>query len=109
MNRGAIVVVAGRGTFSTKPRPAVVVQADFLLETHSTVLLAPITSEVRDFSHFRVRLDPTPENGLRVPSEIVADKLMTVWRRQIDRVIGQLDPDNLSRLERALFTVLGLV
>jgi mRNA interferase MazF len=108
INRGAIVIVAGRVTFSTEPRPAVVVQANFLIQTHPTILLAPMTSELLNVPLIRIGLDPRPENGLRVRSEIMADRLITVRRQQIDRVIGQLDPDNLLLLERALFVVLGL-
>ena len=108
ISRGAIVIVAGRATFSTKPRPAVVVQANFLIETHPTILLAPMTSELLDQPSIRIGLDPTPENGLRVRSEIMADRLITIRRSQIDRVVGRLDPDNMLRLEQALFVVLGL-
>ena len=108
MNRGAGVIVAGRGAFSTKPRPAVVIQANFLNETHPTVLLAPISSEIRNVPLLRIPLQPTVDNGLRVPSEIMADTLITVRRQQIDRAIGQLDAQTLVRLEQALYTVLGL-
>jgi mRNA interferase MazF len=108
MNRGAIVIVSGRGSLGSKPRPAVIVQTDSLIESHPTILVAPITSEFHDFPLFRINLQPTPENGLRVPCQIMSDSLITVRRRQIDRVVGQLDPENLSRLERALFVVLGL-
>ncbi|HXZ15437.1 MAG TPA: type II toxin-antitoxin system PemK/MazF family toxin, partial [Roseiarcus sp.] len=37
-----------------KPRPAVVVQIDAFPETHSSVVICQMTSDVADAPHFRV-------------------------------------------------------
>ena len=48
MTRGDIVVVATKGAYSGKPRPALVVQADMFNETHSSLTVCPITSDCID-------------------------------------------------------------
>jgi mRNA-degrading endonuclease toxin of MazEF toxin-antitoxin module len=45
MRRGDIVIVAFAGDFG-KPRPAVIVQSDYLNDTRATILLCPFTSEL---------------------------------------------------------------
>jgi mRNA interferase MazF len=74
VRRGDVVVVSLPGD-AGKPRPAVIVQNDILNEHVRTVLLCPITSFSSDPSFFRVPVEPTSENGLRLPSEIMVEKL----------------------------------
>ncbi|HEV3076187.1 MAG TPA: type II toxin-antitoxin system PemK/MazF family toxin, partial [Thermoanaerobaculia bacterium] len=45
MRRGSIVVVAAKGPYTGKPRPALVVQSDLFNPTHSSVTICPITSD----------------------------------------------------------------
>ncbi|GGE23949.1 mRNA interferase PemK [Aureimonas endophytica] len=107
MKRGDVVTVSLPGD-AGKPRPAVIVQTDVLTETIRTVLLCPISSYSSDPSIFRVTLEPTLENGLRLPSEIMVDKLQAANRSKIGQIIGRLDDDNLRRLARSLTITLGL-
>ena len=72
MKRGDIVTVSAPGAYG-KPRPAVVIQSDFLNQNDS-VLVALVTSTLIDAPFFRLLLQPTEENGLRVPSQVMADK-----------------------------------
>jgi mRNA interferase MazF len=48
LKRGTIVVVAARGAYTGKPRPALVVQSELFNPTHSSVTLCPITSDCVD-------------------------------------------------------------
>ena len=41
-------------------------------------------------SAIRFHVGPVPDNGLSVPSQVQTDKLMTVPREKIGRVIGTL-------------------
>jgi mRNA interferase MazF len=108
VKRGDIVVVAAKGAYSGKPRPAVIVQSDLLNPTHPSVLIALVTSELRELPGFRIAVAPSGDNGLSVPSEIMADKLLAVPRESIGRRIGQLDGATQVKLDRALVVVLGL-
>ena len=67
MKRGDVVTVAAAGDYG-KPRPAVIVQTDALPETHASVVICQMTSEIVDAPDFRVTIDPTKRNGLRVRS-----------------------------------------
>jgi mRNA interferase MazF len=86
MKRGDVVVVGATGDYG-KPRPAVIVQTDAFPETHISVVVCQMTSEVTEASDFRVTIDPSERNGLRTRSQIMADKPVTVRRvgRTVDR------------------------
>jgi mRNA interferase MazF len=107
MKRGDVVTVAAAGDYG-KPRPAVIVQTDTLPETHASVVICQMTSEIVDASDFRVTIDPTTNNGLRVLSQVMADKPVTVRRGRIGQLIGRLDRGDIRRLNVALAFVMGL-
>lgn len=92
-----------------KPRPAVIVQANVLIDNLRTVLLCPISSFSSDPSLFRVSVEPTLENGLRLPSEIMVEKLQAANRSKIGKVVGHLDEQTLRQLARSLMLTLSLV
>jgi mRNA interferase MazF len=107
MRRGDVVTVALSGDYG-KPRPAVVVQSDALPESHASVVVCQMTSAISWASNFRVTLEPTSGNGLRATSHVMADKPVAILRERAGRVIGQLDPSDLNRVDVALAFVLGL-
>lgn len=107
MRRGDVVTVAAAGDYG-KPRPAVVVQTDALPESHTSVILCPFTSTLSEAPVFRVTVEPSGENGLRTPSQIMADKPTTVRRDRVGAVIGRLDVDDLRRFNAALAFAVGL-
>jgi len=107
MKRGDVVVVAATGDFG-KPRPAVVVQTNAFPETHASVVICQMTSEIVDAPDFRVTIDPTEGNGLRIRSQVMADKPVTVRRERIGQSIGRLTDGDIGRLNIALAFVLGL-
>ena len=106
MKRGDIVVVAA-GDYG-KPRPAVVVQTDAFPDTHGSVVICQMTSEIVDAPDFRVTIEPAAASGLRARSQVMADKPVTVRRERIGQIIGHLSDGELSRLNVALAFVLGL-
>ncbi len=108
MERGDIVTVACSGDFG-KPRPAVIVQSDYLNGTHATILLCPFTNEFVDAPLIRIPVTPSQENGLRSPSQIMVDKTAPMRREKIGARIGVLDPEALVLLNRSLAVVFGLV
>ncbi len=108
MRRGDIVTVAFSGDFG-KPRPAVIVQTDYLNDTHATILLCPFTSDLVDAPLIRIPVTPSNENGLRSTSHIMVDKSAPVRREKIGARIGVLDTETLVRFNRSLALVFGLV
>ncbi|MBX3577313.1 MAG: type II toxin-antitoxin system PemK/MazF family toxin [Rhizobiaceae bacterium] len=106
MKRGDIVTVALSGDFG-KPRPALVVQADFFDAT-ATVTVLLISSTLVDGGYARVTVQPSPGNGLRMPSQIMVDKAMTTPREKVGSPIGRLDADTLSSVDRSIALFFGL-
>jgi mRNA interferase MazF len=89
-----------------KPRPALVIQGDAFAE-HPSVLLLPITSELRKTPLFRIPVEPSSENGLRQPCHVMVDKPHPVSRERIGKRIGRLDEDSLMAVNRSLAVFLG--
>lgn len=106
MRRGDLVTVALQGDYG-KPRPALVVQADQFAELGSVVIL-PITSTLVDAPLLRLPVEPSSDNGLRAPSQIMLDKPMTVKADKIGPSFGQLDDATMVSVNRLLALFLGL-
>jgi mRNA interferase MazF len=107
MKRGDVVTVAATGGYG-KPRPAVIVQTDALPAAHASVVVCQMTSDCSDAPDLRVTIDPSERNGLRVKSQVMADKPVTIRRERIGRQIGHLDDKDVARLNIALAFVMGL-
>jgi mRNA interferase MazF len=107
MRRGAIWTVSGGKTYAGKPRPAVIVQDDSFDATDSITICA-FTSNEQDAPLFRIPILPTGRNGLRAPSPLMVDKITTVPKTKMGNRIGQLDDEDVLRLDRALLVFLGL-
>ena len=106
MKRGDVVTVAATGDYG-KPRPAVIVQTVALPDAHASVVICQMTSDLSQ-ADFRITLEPNEANGLRLRSQIMADKPVSVRRERIGQMLGQLAPAELRRLNVALAFVLGL-
>ena len=102
-----MVTVAVAGDYG-KPRPAVVIQSDFLAETDS-VLVCLLTTTHREAPLYRLPLPAAPETGLRTPSQIMVDKIMTVRRDRCSDPIGRADSTTMLALGRLLAFVVGIV
>lgn len=105
MKRGDIVTVVAAGDFG-KPRPAVVVQSDWL-KTDS-VLVALMTSTIIDAPLFRLTLEPNEKNGLKLPSQIMTDKIIAMPREKCGAAFGQIDDGAKVALNHMLSVIFGL-
>lgn len=106
MRRGDLVTVALQGDYG-KPRPALIVQADQFVDLGSVVIL-PLTSHMVDAPLLRLPVAPSPDNGLRGPSQIMLDKPMTVKTDKIGAPFGRLDDTTMVSVNRSLALFLGL-
>jgi mRNA interferase MazF len=105
-SRGDVVIVAAPGDYG-KPRPAVVVQSNALPESHASVVVCPMTSELAE-ADFRITIEPGPDTGLQVRSQVMADKPVTIRRERVGQRIGRLEAPDIARLNVALAFVMGL-
>jgi mRNA interferase MazF len=107
MKRGDIWTVSGGADYVGKPRPAVVVQDDAFDDTASLTICA-FTTDPTEAPLFRILVDPNDNNGLRMPSRLMVDKLTTVSKAKLESRIGRLDEEDLLRLNRAILVFLGM-
>jgi mRNA interferase MazF len=105
MRRGDLVTVALQGDLG-KPRPALVIQSD-LFDTHPSVTILPVTSELRIAPLFRIAVTPSELNGLSKPSQVMVDKPQSIAREKAGAVIGRLDDESMLAVNRALAVFLG--
>jgi mRNA interferase MazF len=107
VKRGEIWTASGGPDYAGKPRPAVILQDD-AFEGTASVTLCPFTTHIVDAPLLRLEIEPTPENGLRQPSQLMIDKITTVSKSKLDTRIGRLADAELVRLNRSLLVFLGL-
>jgi len=104
--RGDFVTIAMQGDFG-KPRPALVIQANQFIE-HGTVTVLPVTSTNVAAPLLRITVQPSVENGLQKPSQVMIDKAMTVKRNKVGAAFGRMDEDAMVEVERCLAVFLGI-
>lgn len=107
MKRGELVTVALQGDLG-KPRPALVIQSDLFNETHPSITLLPVTSEIRSAPLLRITVEPSDANGLRNVSQIMIDKPVSVAKGRIGKPFGCIEDETLLRVNRALAVWVGL-
>jgi mRNA interferase MazF len=106
VRRGDVVVAVFSKDYG-KPRPAVVVQTDLVNDTHASLVLCPITSRLEDAPLFRLGVEPASANGLERACQIMVDKIATVRQDKVRQVIGHLDEETMTRVNRSLVFWLG--
>ena len=106
LRRGDVVLAAASGDYG-KIRPAVVVQSDALLVQHPSVVLCPMSSDLRGLD-LRIRIEPDLQNGLHLPSEVMVDKITVVPSTRVRPAVGRLSAADMAGVDRALTLLLGL-
>jgi mRNA interferase MazF len=103
LRRGDLVTVAAKGPYTGKPRPALVIQASETLPYRDSVTVCLLTTELIDAPFFRVRIAPSPLNGLTRSSDVMADKIATLPRDLLSsKPFGRISPADLERVDTAL-------
>jgi len=107
LKRGDFVTVAIQGDFG-KPRPALVIQSNqFHLSATVTMLL--ISATLVEAPLLRIDVTPSPGNGLRKPSQVMIDKIVTVKRDKVGKVFGIAGDELMLKVGRNLAVFLGIV
>jgi len=101
-----LVTVVTSGDYG-KPRPALIVQTNAYAE-HPSITVLPLTSELHDMPLLRITVEPGEGTGLRLRSQVMVDKAVTIPRTKIGNRMGQLDEATLSSVGRALAVFLGV-
>ena len=93
--RGDVLLCALPGDYA-KPRPAVVVQSDLFNETHASIVVCPISSEITGLTLFRVAISASATTGLKKESEVMVDKITAARRTRLARRIGVLSASQMN-------------
>ncbi|MCJ9745916.1 type II toxin-antitoxin system PemK/MazF family toxin [Neorhizobium sp. BETTINA12A] len=91
-----------------KPRPAVILQADEFLVTYTTALACPLTTHLLEAPLLRPIIEPSAQNGLQYPSQVMVEKITPVRKEVIGQRIGRLADSDMRQIEVALVHVTGL-
>jgi mRNA interferase MazF len=107
LKRGDLVLAASSGDYG-KPRPNLVIQSNAFSNMPS-LTVCPLTSDLQTIAPlFRITLEPSPENGLHLPSQIAVDKITTLPITRIAARLGTADDDVMLQVTRALAVFLGI-
>ena len=84
------------GSEIKKTRPAVVISPDWLNIRLRTVIIAPMTTKIRNWST-RVRV-----NFLGKEGEIVLDQIRTIDKRRLVKYLGEIDEETAKEIKEVL-------
>jgi mRNA interferase MazF len=107
MKRGEIWTVAGGKDYAGKPRPAVIIQDNNFTSTDSITICAFTTDET-EAPLLRLAIAASSQNGLRSNSRLMVDKITTVHKSKVGNRLGQLNDEEMVKLNQAIFVFLGL-
>jgi mRNA interferase MazF len=105
MKRFDIYTTIG-GTYSTKPRPAVIIQALAFDDFDSLTVIPMTTIEIN--SDFRIRIEPSQENNLGKTGFVMIDKLTTIKKSGLGEYIGHIEDKYIDEIENALMKFIGI-
>ncbi|MEA3029175.1 MAG: mRNA interferase MazF [Sphingomonadales bacterium] len=108
MKRGEIWTGAAGSGYGGKPRPFVIIQEDRVGASKS-ITVCGLTTELASEPRLRPVVAPDGENGLREPSAIMVDKIVTFARERLDRRVGRLGPEDVRAFDLALLIFLGML
>jgi mRNA interferase MazF len=107
VSRGAVVVISGASGIGSKPRPALIVQNDLWSGTH-TIMVAPFTTDIPGDMMMRPIFQPSAENGLRVASALMVDKITPAKRSDIGVIAGVLTERDMDTVDASLRLIFNL-
>lgn len=108
MIRGEIWTVAGGAAYAGKPRPALIIQHD-AFDANGSIVVCPFTTDSTKAPAFRIPVKPSDRNGLKVPSQVMLDKISAVPRVRMRQRVGALEPAELRRVSQSLIVFLDLI
>jgi mRNA interferase MazF len=101
MARGDVLIIelpASELREQSGRRPAVAVQTDVMGEP--MLMVAPIISNLAALRFaFSVRVEPSPENGLTVPSAVMVFQMRALDKQRIIRKIGKIGQPDMVRID----------
>lgn len=89
-------------------RPALVIQHGPFSVSLPTVLIVPITSNLRAANFAgTIRIDPTEANGLNVPSVLLVFQLRAIDKKRLSNQAGRISASQLEEVLKMIDLLLG--
>ncbi|MDZ7951655.1 type II toxin-antitoxin system PemK/MazF family toxin [Nostoc sp. DedQUE09] len=86
-------------------RPAIAVQTD--IATSPMLMIVPVTSSLGALRFpFTVRIEPSQQNGLTLPSVAMVFQLRAIDRKRIIQKIGELELQYLTQVDAEIWQML---
>ena len=86
-------------------RPAIAVQTD--IATSPMLMIVPVTSSLGALRFpFTVRIEPSEQNGLTLPSVAMVFQLRAIDRKRIIQKIGELELQYLTQVDAEIWQML---
>ena len=108
MARGDILLVdlpSSDGREQSGRRPAIAAQTNILGEP--MLMVAPVTSSLAALNYkFALRVEPSPENGLKKTSVIMVFQMKAIDKRRIVRHLGRLSAEDMARMDAEIWRML---
>ena len=104
--RGEVWTAAG-GDYAGKPRPVIIVQND-AFQALDSITICPMTTDHPLSPMFRIAVAPSAVNGLRQLSYAMADKVTTMSRAKLGKLVGRLGSGDLESVDAAIVVFLDL-
>lgn len=83
-----------------------VIQADVFID-HTSITFLPLTSFLVEASLLRCTILPDKENGLAKISQVMIDKIMTLPKEKVGKVIGRLSGKEMKQITSWLALFIG--
>ena len=106
MKRGDLALISVSDNYG-KPRPALIIQSN-LFSDHPSVTICLLTSHLHEAPLFRFQVEPSPDNGLLLPSQVQIDKTMTIPRSKVGQTIGKLSQKLMYEITKLLALWVGI-
>jgi mRNA interferase MazF len=107
VRRAEIWTAAAGSGYTGKPRPVVIIQDD-RFDAAASVTVCAFTTDPTEAPLLRLPILPDDQNGLRLASSLMVDKITTVPRAKLRERIGRLADQDMVRLGRAVVVFFGL-
>lgn len=83
-------------------RPVVVVQTNVANDKLNTVMVAPLTSNLKARGYLLTVFVPANSNGLAKDSVLLLFQVRTVDKRRLERKLARLDEATMAQVDQAL-------
>ena len=93
--------------YASKARPVLIIQSDNE-NIFDSIILCLLTSFESENVSTRLRIEPTPENGLMKTSYVMTDKIVTVEKAMLGVHIGNLTESEMHLIAGKLAKVLKI-